>query len=138
MMVIVGASSGDEDDLPRDVAGLELGERRSNVVERVRALDRHNEVPRGNRLGELGQGRRAGCGRAAITLDAVLLDRGEVDDRVDPACVYAQPELRCQRRLRRSPTVRDGRAVRGVGLVAVADRVSGQGRQRRRRAGLAS
>src|SRR3954470_11501281 len=38
--------SGDEDDLPRDVTGLELGERRSNVVERVGALDRHDEVAR--------------------------------------------------------------------------------------------
>ncbi len=84
--------SGDEDDLPRDVAGLELGERRSNIVERVRALDRHNEVARGYRLGQLGQGRRAGRGRAAITLDAVLLDRREVDDRVDPVGGDAQLE----------------------------------------------
>jgi hypothetical protein len=36
--------SGDQDDLPSDVTGLELGERRSNVVERVAALDRDDEV----------------------------------------------------------------------------------------------
>jgi hypothetical protein len=69
--------SGDEDDLPRGVTGLELGERRSNVVERVGALDRDDGVARRDRLGEFGQGRRARRGRAAVALDAVLLDRGK-------------------------------------------------------------
>src|SRR3954451_22656963 len=76
--------SGDQDDLPSDVTGLELGERRPNVVERVGALDRRDEVARRYRLGQFGQGRRARRGRSAVALDAVLLDRGEVDDRVDP------------------------------------------------------
>jgi hypothetical protein len=69
--------SGDEDDLPGDVTGLEL-------VEWVGALDRHDEVARCYRFGEFGQGRCARRGRAAVALDVVLLDRGEVDDRVDP------------------------------------------------------
>src|SRR5207249_486872 len=81
--------SGDEDDLPRHVTGLELGERRSNVVEWVGALDRHDEVARRYRLGQFGEGRRARRGRAAFELDAVLLGRGEVDDGVDP--VLAMP-----------------------------------------------
>jgi hypothetical protein len=76
--------SGDEDDLPGDVTGLELGERGSNVVEWVCALDRHDEVARCYRFGEFGQSRCARRGRAAVALDVVLLDRGEVDDRVDP------------------------------------------------------
>jgi len=58
--------SGDKDDLPRHVTGLELGKRRSNVVERVGALDRHDEVARLYRLGQFGEGRGARRGRAAF------------------------------------------------------------------------
>src|SRR6266571_5326664 len=84
--------SGNEDDLPRHVTGLELGERCSNVVERVGALNRHDEVARRYRLGQFGEGRRARRGRAAFELDAVLLGRGEVDDRVDPVLGDAELE----------------------------------------------
>ena len=49
------APSGDEDDFPRDVTGLELGERRANLVERVGALDRHDQVARRYGLGQFGQ-----------------------------------------------------------------------------------
>src|SRR6202042_666326 len=76
--------SGDEDNLAGDVTGLEFGERRSNVVEPVGALDWDDEVARRDRPGQFGQGRRTRRGRTAVALDAVLLDRGEVDDRVDP------------------------------------------------------
>jgi hypothetical protein len=51
------------------VTGFELGERRSNVIERVGALDRDDEVARRDRLGQLGQGRRARRGCAAVALD---------------------------------------------------------------------
>jgi len=49
------------------VTGFELGERRSNVGQRVAALDRHDEVTRSYRLGQFGQGRRARRGRAAFS-----------------------------------------------------------------------
>ena len=74
------------------MTSLELGERRSNIVERVGALDRHHEVARRYRLGQFGQSRRARRGRAAFALDAVLLDRGEVDDRVNPVTGDAEFE----------------------------------------------
>jgi DNA-binding NarL/FixJ family response regulator len=45
-VVDLSVPSGDEDDLPRDMTVLELSERRSDVVERVGALDRHDEVAR--------------------------------------------------------------------------------------------
>lgn len=51
--------SSEEDDLPRHVTGRELGVRRSNIVERVGALARHDEIARGYRVGQFGQGRRA-------------------------------------------------------------------------------
>jgi len=38
------AQSRDEDDLPLDVTGLELGERPADFVEWVGALDRNDEV----------------------------------------------------------------------------------------------
>jgi hypothetical protein len=37
-----GLGSGDENDLARCVAGLELGERRSDVFQRVGALNRND------------------------------------------------------------------------------------------------
>src|SRR3954463_6122662 len=86
--------SWDEDDLPRHVTGLEFVERCSNLVERVGPLNRHDEVTRGYRLGKFGQRRGARRGCAAFALDAVLRDRGEVDDRVDPVSAY--PELERQ------------------------------------------
>jgi len=65
------------------MTGLELDERRSNLVEPVGALDRHDEVTGHYRLGQFGQGHRARCFGAALALDTVLLDRGEVDDGID-------------------------------------------------------
>ena len=71
----VSYQSGDQDNLARGVTGLELGVRRSNFVERVGALDRHDEVAHRYRPGQFGQGRRARRLRAAFALDVVLLDR---------------------------------------------------------------
>src|SRR6266498_1661228 len=88
------AQSRDEDDLPLDVTGLELGERPADFVEWVGALDRNDEVAGRYGLGKFGQGCRARCGRAALALDAVLRDRGKVDDRVDP--VPCDAEFECE------------------------------------------
>src|ERR1700722_14938579 len=84
--------SWDEHDLPGDVAGFELGERRSDIVERGGALNRHDVPPRRDRRAQFGQRRPARGGRPALTLDAVLLDGREVDDRVDPILGDAELE----------------------------------------------
>src|SRR3954453_23877100 len=86
--------SRDEDDLPLDVTGLELGERSTDFVEWVGALDRNDEVAGRCRRGKFGQGCRARRGRAALALDAVLGDCGKVDDRVDS--VPCDAEFECE------------------------------------------
>ena len=100
------------------MTGLELGERRANLVERVGALDRDDEVAGRDRLGQFGQGRRARRGRAAFGLDAVLLDRGEVDDGVD--AVPGDAEL--ERKLDVAAPTRSMNAATGVSSAAAVIR----------------
>src|SRR6266851_4786621 len=86
---VPGLSPGSSPDAlrvggPLTLLSANLGEALMDQSNCHRTLvDRHDEVARRYRLGQFGQGRRARRLRAALALDAVLLDRGEVDDRVD-------------------------------------------------------
>src|SRR2546423_1917867 len=80
-----------QDDLAEGVPALQLPVRRPDLGERVHPGDRDLDRALADERGQFGQGVRAGAGRAAVRLDAVLRRRREVDDGVDP--VPLDPEV---------------------------------------------
>ena len=79
-----------EDDLPPRMPLLELPERCADVGEREGRGDRHVKLAFGDQSGELRQDPGVPRLLAALSLDAVLLRGGEIDDRVDAVLGHAQ------------------------------------------------